>query len=461
MDKDLLLDDILKEKASSEKLPIPDALDLIIKNTIANLPDDRKNKGTILKKLAIAASLAVIIICSISIAFPVAARNLPVVGSVFQFLSENNIIDKDYITYKESLNVSKSSNGVEITINDIAYDGVQLALGYTVKSDKDLKTDPFIFKSNIMINGKTVNTGSGASGLFKDSKSYIGVEYINLGNSSSINASSVNIKIPNEFLINLDIRELVGEIKGNWDFKFKVSKEKINLKSKEIKTDIDLSALRPGLKVNGIILTPINTVIKTSENFNGGFYGDKGGYLIYDDKGRKLNYKSGSGEGSQKSKIYSNQLIYSNALEDTQTINIIPYTTIQQFMQKKNNEKGTVPMDMKEVPISINNNTILDEGKLGGYIITKIDFQKDKTLIYYECSDLMALLSNSKLWIVDNDNKEYAFYDGIVREDQPGSNKYIAELQNLDKNKSYKLKAIDYEKRYNIRDDLKFTIKIR
>lgn len=461
MDKDLLLDDILKEKASKEKLPIPGDLDLIIKNTIENLPDDRKNKGTILKQLAIAASIAVILISCISMVFPIVARDLPVVGSVFQFLSENNIIDKDYIAYKVNLNVSKSSNGVEITINDIVYDGVQLALGYTVKSEKDLKTDPFIFKSNIRINGKTVNTGSGASGLFKDSKAYIGVAYINLGNSSSINTSAGNIKIPNEFLINLDIRELVGEIKGNWDFKFKVSKEKINLKSKEIKTDIDLSALRPGLKVNEIILTPINTVIKTSENFNEGFYGDKGGYLIYDDKGRKLNYKSGSGEGSQKSKIYNNQFIYNSVFEDTQVINIIPYTTVKEFMQKKNNETGSTLLDMKEVPINLNNNTIIDEGKLGEYKITKIDFQKDKTLIYYECSDLLNLLSNSKLWIVDNTNKEYAFYDGIVREDQPGSNKYIAELQNLDKNKSYKIKAIDYEKRYDIRDDLKFTIKTK
>lgn len=461
MDKDLLLDDILKEKASKEKLPIPNALDLVIKNTIASLPDNRKDKGTILKKLAIAASIAVIAISSISIAFPVAARNLPVVGSVFQFLSENNIIDKDYITYKENLNISKSSNGVEFAVNDIAYDGVQLALGYTVKSEKDLKTDPFIFKSNISINGKTVNTGSGASGLFKDSKTYIGVAYINLGSSSSANSSAGNIKISDEFLMNLDIKEIVGGIKGNWNFKFKVSKEKIELKSREIKTNIDLSSLRPGLNVDEVILTPINTVIKTSENFNGGFYGDKGGYLIYDDKGRKLNYKSGSGEGFLKTKIYNNQLIYNNVFEDTQAINIIPYINVQESMQKNSNENERASLDMKEVPININNDTIIEEGKLGEYKITKIDFQKDKTLIYYECSDLLALFSNSKLWIVDNDNKEYAFYEGIVREDQPGSNMYIAELQNLDKNKPYKLKAIDYEKRYEIRNDLKFTIKIK
>ena len=72
--------------------------------------------------------------------------------------------------------------------------------------------------------------------------------------------------LPENFTMDLNIREFLEGIKGEWDFKFKVSTEKVKGKVKDINTSIDLSKIKPNLTENEIITTPINTVLRTTEN---------------------------------------------------------------------------------------------------------------------------------------------------------------------------------------------------
>lgn len=80
-----------------------------------------------------------------------------------------------------------------------------------------------------------------------------------------------NVKIPDEFIMDFNIKNLSKGITGNWDFKFKVSNEKI----------------------------------KT--------------------KGRTLKQKSSSGSGLSSTHTYYSQILLKNIYEDSKTLTFIPY----------------------------------------------------------------------------------------------------------------------------------------
>lgn len=86
-----------------------------------------------------------------------------------------------------------------------------------------------------------------------------------------------------------------------------------------------------------------------------------------------------------------------------------------------------------------------------------MEFFKDKTVIHYECTNLLIALPDH-LVIVDESGKEY----GLTRETikaQDG-NKFISEIGPLSKDKKYTLRARDFEKLYDAHEDLKFTIEV-
>lgn len=484
MDKDLLFDDILKEKANNEKLILPEQLDLKIKDTLSNLPEKNKKKGKFIKKVGIAAAITLACGVGVSVSFPAFARNLPVVSSVFQYLSEKNIIDKDYVRYSADLNMSKSYNGVTVTINSIVYDGIDLSIGYTVESQNEIKETPHIIGPNMKINGKTVGFGGGGGGEFKDKKTYIGVRTVNMAKDylpKEITKHIVggNVKIPDEFIMDFNIRDLSQNMKGKWDFKFKVSSEKIKTNVKTIKTNIDLSAVRPGLKVNEVIITPINTVLRTvdkKDNNLSFFSGMDVRYIVFDDKGRALESKSASGNGSEETNSYYAQLIFKNVYEDSKTLTFIPYMDSKEIIKRNNDtvekwkKEHNGSMDgfnvkyepvVKEVPLNLNGSTIIQEGKLGEYKVTKIEFLSDKTLVHYECTGFLPMMSPYELSLIDSSGKKYELNKNMVKEIDSAAHKYIGELPAMNKNLQYKLKASDYERLYEVREDAKFTIQIK
>lgn len=465
MDKDLLFDDILKEKANNEKLVLPEKLDLKIEDTLNNLPERGKKKGKFMKRGGVAAAITVICGIGISVSFPAFARNLPVVSSVFQYLSEKNIIDKDYITYSADLNMSKSSNGVTVTINSIAYDGIDLSIGYTVESENEIKETPNIIGPNMKINGKTIGFGGGGTGEFKDKKTYVGMRSVDMAKDylpKEVTKDIVggNVKIPDEFIMDFNIRDLSENVKGKWDFKFKVSSGKIKSNVKSIKPNVDWSSVKPGLKVNEVVITPINTALRTVEQ-NSDTSGD-GGYIVFDDKQRPLEMKSGSGSGSEETNTYYSQALFRNVYEDSKTLTFIPYVYTKELSKKlKDHSASSFELDSKEVSLNLNDCTILQEGKLGDYKVTQIEFLSDKTLVHYECTKLLPMMSPYGISIIDAAGKRYNLDKNIVKEIDPVVHKYIAQLPVLDKNVQYKLKARDYEKLYEVREDAKFTIKVK
>lgn len=78
-----------------------------------------------------------------------------------------------------------------------------------------------------------------------------------------------------------------------------------------------------------------------------------------------------------------------------------------------------------------------------------------------ECTNLLSAMSPYGMDIIDSNNKEYNLTNDIVKETDHLNHKYTAELPVLNKNDQFKLKAVDLEKKYTIKEDMKFTIKIK
>lgn len=270
------------------------------------------------------------------------------------------------------------------------------------------------------------------------------------------NTLSGEVEIPDNFTIDLDIKSFSNSVYGDWKFKFNVSKDEIEKNTNKVALSVDLSEVRDGLKVNEVIFTPINTILRLSENnlwsVAGGQSGSIGNFIVVDDKGRNLRSISGEGYSpSSDAKEFYSQEQYRGIYKDTNSVTFIPVIS-------KKNVRDVSDDKKKEVLLNNDGETILSQGSIGEYIVTKVEFLEDKTLVHYKCTGFIETHYGLALNIVDSDGKEYKFATENLRE---GDNEYIAEIEALSKDKEYKLSAPDYEKIYEVKEDLKFTVDVK
>ena len=461
MSKESLMDDILKEKAKSENLKLPKDLDIKIDKTLLDLPDRNKlRRGKGFKNFVTAAAITLIIITCFTVAFPTYARNIPIVKSVLELLSEKNIVDKDYIEYSSDLNLSDVSNGVKVTINSIVYDGAYLSIAYTVESENEINVTPHIMEKDLKINGEVVSFSSGSSGRLLNKNTYLGldtfsVSYDYLPEEIRKDILGGDVEIPENFTMDLNIKEFYNGILGDWNFKFKVSKDKIGLNVSKVNLSEDLSEIRDGLEITEVIFTPINTILRSRED-NNELAGDIGNFIVVDDKGRNLRVLGGNGSGSNEiSKFYSQER-YTNIYEDTNSVTFIP-VIYKEGLAEDYRERSR-KYDKREVPLNKDDTTILSYGEIGEYKITKVEFLEDKTLIHYKVNGFIATKYAYNLAVVDNNGKECLFIGENVREED---NKFIAEIEALSLDKEYILRAPDFGKVYEVKENFKFTVDVK
>ncbi|MBD8032961.1 MULTISPECIES: DUF4179 domain-containing protein [Solibacillus] len=104
-----------------------------------------KKKNNLFRNIAVAASLLLASSFTLSIAFPTYAAKLPIIGSVFELFNEDDrYVFGEYSNYSTDIGISKESNGINITLTDAVYDGENVAIAYTIESEKDLGERPIL-----------------------------------------------------------------------------------------------------------------------------------------------------------------------------------------------------------------------------------------------------------------------------------------------------------------------------
>lgn len=181
-----------------------------LKKSLKKSINMRKNKKG---KYALVASIAFITTLILGVSFPTYAKQIPIIGNVFAALE-----DSIYKNYKESaneLNITKESNGINITVNDAVFDGTNITLTYTIESDRDLGEDIRLW-NYMKLNGLE-HSGSTTSNKFVkiSENTYMGQENISLFDLFKKPKDSIDFTLDIRGIIDSDNQT---ETKGKWKF---------------------------------------------------------------------------------------------------------------------------------------------------------------------------------------------------------------------------------------------------
>ncbi|QAA33309.1 DUF4179 domain-containing protein [Clostridium manihotivorum] len=349
------IDEMISEKANLEKSYIPVEVDNIIGDTLEQLPKKINRRVNLPKKLILAATIMLAMLTITTMAFPAYAKNIPGVNSVFKLFSKENMIEPIYVQYGSNMELSSESNGVTLTINDVACDGLELAIGYTIESKKDIKDGMnLIMNSSAKFNNTDLN-GAGLNGKAIDKNTYKGVIHYGFDkkNISEVKKIIDSKDDKKEFTVQLKFRNIDDNIKGEWKFNFKGSLASILKERKEINAEVDLSSLANELKVHTLTISPLNTELSVT----GGVKSDNKdlGIFAYDDKGR-FAFGSGMGGDGNEDGTFDYGVDFKNVNTDAKELTFIPYIL--------NKDNGVEVGDTIE-PLNFSGKTILDFKKMG------------------------------------------------------------------------------------------------
>lgn len=425
-------DDILRSKAEEEKIMLSASLNNKIITTINNLPERRGNKRIWKKYGLISAVLAFVFIIGIGFASPALAQDIPIISNVFEYLNSKNIVGDEYVKYSENVNQSKTDNGITLSIEDVVYDGVNLSIGYVVKSEKKTQ-DPFV-NFDIKIDGMRRGISGRGSAYNNDEKSFAVVNNIMLDAE----------KIPNNFDVDLKVDE-IDKVKGNWNFKIKVSTDKTKNKIIKVSPNKDLSSLEKDSVLKKITVTPLTTTLEVEGKTSIAESSVGWNFMIFDDKDKQISNVgiSGSGYNNYSDEIYE----YKGLQTKSDYITIVPYlmkSTFQKFMKVDLSDK---------FPLVISNK---DQG---GLIINKIEFLKDKTLIHFQLDKLFPqwTIGGTCINLEDENGYLHPLFPNNIKFSTE-ENCYIGEMEALPSKNKYKIVTKDIRDGIDIRDDLSFKV---
>lgn len=406
------------------------------------------------------------------------AQNIPGLKSIIQYIYGSKNDNTKYERYSQAINESITDNGVTFTINDALCDGSSLMIGYTIKSQGDIRKFvltgdkiiekqakdssfvPFFIKAKI--NGQETASGSSYGGRYKDEHTYVNSEILDLGDKD----------LPDKIKVDININDIYG-IKGRWDFRFIVSKKRMSKDIVDYKPNDRIKMPDAYLNIERVRFTPIATYMtisgkyikeeyknpdKRKEAFNedvimGNTLYDS--YFVLDDSGNEIELRGSSGHAVEKSNTMDFEDVYrfENIKHIPKYITVIPY--------KMNYSKTET--ETKAVYVNINGKYPMElrQGNMGKITVDSIEYKKDRTIVTCTAEGKAPFLQANEIYIMDDKNNQVGRKDMNykVKRDTVDPRKYILEFDPMSKNKKYKIGTNDLSS-YDVRNDLKFKIQL-
>lgn len=253
---------------------------------------------------------ACILITIVGIVDPKAVSAVPLIGSIFNhFKADENL--KNFEEFSTSVNKTVESSGIKVTINDIALDNNMFAITTTIEG-KGYEAGKGIM-GGIELNGKGSSSRDDKYHKIDDNTT----EVILYGNIAELSLSDdVDVEINFVYL---------GDIKGEWNFKFSTSKKKTSELSKTIDLNQKIKLPDSELEVVNLVMGPFGNTL----NIRGRYYENNGirssgieRFRVLDDKGNILYVRSPGATSSDK--VYYEKLEILNDLSDVKRLTIIP-----------------------------------------------------------------------------------------------------------------------------------------
>lgn len=421
---------------AENKQPSEDVFENVLNSL--NKTNKKNNKGYLYMKRTLCSVAAFVILIGILIssafvspAMAEVVRNIPVIGSIFEYMGDNGLKDAKKQGVVSTINEVAEDQGIRITINDVLYDDARIVISFKEECKGEFKNFLGI-ENDILINDKLAPCfGIGITEKKVSEGVYVGLLTIDIGDSTDVdNGLSTDPKffsgtLADEFTLGFHVREIEG-VKGNWNFNIPVSK----VESKKITTKYEPKISKTykdvTLTLEEVIFAPSCVGLTFGmEPFGGS---DISSYRVYDDKGKQLEVICDS----------IMEPLYLPVKDIPKSLKIVPYTSDTEY---------------KKIPLPEKYPVTMSQGNLGDVIIKEIDFLNDKTLIYYDFKPKNSSAEPSRVRI----GRKETFSDGHVnylREGFPegpgeklkapvktGENSYVQEYKAIELNKDLYLET--------------------
>lgn len=295
------------------EIKIPVNIDLAVKMGIERgRREKRKGAHRPYRKLTAAAAVLVII-TTIGMFNPKiveAIQNLP---SIFKIVNRGQMgenFDK-FEQFSTSINKSVNKNGLKVTINEIVIDSNTLAITSTIEGN-NLKEDRG-YMGSIKLNDQLLYTRNDKNKLI-DGNKLLMVTYANVSDLVLQKEVDVDISIV-----------WIGDVKGPWNFKFRVTKSDTLTNSRTIILNNTVKSPNVTLKLDKLVISPLGNTLSYSGTYE---YGDESvcdfipRLMVFDGSGKAMEVNP-TGEGASKGK-FSGKIEILNDLSGVKSLTVIP-----------------------------------------------------------------------------------------------------------------------------------------
>lgn len=364
----------LKDSAKEIEIEVPDSLRLKVNDTINNLKDKKPRRNYLIAK---AAAFLLATLCTFNILMPTYAESLPIIGATFKSINEAFGYGGKYVDKAKSVSLTQNYDGITMTINNIYFDGTELAIAYELKSEKKLINEPKI--APIMkVDGDYIQYYNELQeGDFKDSNTYIGIATYVLTEKKILDNKEMN------FIVNGITWDWMGEYPER--MKFKIILDPSNTGKKIYKVNKEFQYDGSTFKIENVTVSPFKIMVNYNAKSPLIFVENKDdktlsqkynhdiAFVIYDENRMPINLEGGNGIGDYKVSNGESERTgynkYGDFTKDLNKITIVPLI-YQSGQWAKKSEK-----------INFNGTTTIENLSSEVYKINKIDFVEDKAII--------------------------------------------------------------------------------
>lgn len=359
---------------------VPDMVNARIDDTLQNL-DQMKRRPRFVKKTVFILAACIVIIGAGGMA--ALGQGLPLFNSLLKFV--NPSAAQHYEEVKESiLRQSVTDQDITLTLNDVAYDGVSVIIGFELSKKGGFGDDVRQISIDLLPYFKDPVAGTSAdlpnmridSYLApKDNGTYSG--YVSMYLSEPIidiqehvltlTTSNIGIVAGNQGFV---------EVNGLWEIDTKLTAKDIYTTARITESDTEHLIAKGKVEHVKIMQSALNSIINIKGRYNELQLTspvERPGFFVLDSQGNCLNYTYLSEELSPSGEF--NVLISLLRIpEGAEELTVIPYTTL------KGKEK-TYSADLNKLPITIE----MQEQQIN---ISAVERTPQKLLLHYTISGL-------------------------------------------------------------------------
>lgn len=285
----------------------------------------KKTRRKWLPRIAVASLLFIICGIGIGLAFPAYAGSIPIVRDIFKFIDgDRSALYENYKEFSTEVGITEKSKGIDITMNDVIFDGETILATYSISSDLPLGENPR-FQEFISLKNAD-GYGAGSEIVKVDDQHYVGM--LTVGNFGENVEDRAHIVWKIDKILNSETDKVIN---GNWRFAFTV--EATERYTEQVNEFVEQDGIK--VTIEKITHTPMSTIVyarqQLSENVLQQWNDISLEYTMTDDLG---NFYEGRGNGSRG--FPDNMTIpktFEKLDEDSSTLTIVPQLRLLGFPQ--------------------------------------------------------------------------------------------------------------------------------